>query len=114
MGKGHGRDRVLQGTENASGLLRQQVGARAEKLPQLNQQYMLFHDSVAEDGQHLGQCRTCRLSCHAARCMRTHHPTTLTVHDPQHPEEEAYETEKASQLNGSVDPKYMCRHTRPF
>src|SRR5215471_940828 len=105
LGKRCGWDLVLQGTEDSDGLLRQQVDARTEELPQLDQQHILFHGRVSEGGQHLEQGRTCRLSCKSARCMCTHHPATLTVHDPQRTEEEAYKAEKAFQLTESTEPR---------
>src|SRR5260221_289220 len=67
-----------------------------------------------EGDKPLDQCLTCRLSCRAALCMRTYRPPTLTVHDPQHPEEEARGAEKAYHLSESIDSKCVCRHSIPF
>src|SRR6266567_2740756 len=103
MAEGGRRHLVLQRTEHGQRLFRQEVGTRAEELPQFNQQHAQLDGGDAKGDEHLDQHVNVRLNLVIAALAGANYAASLAVNDPDGPEEKARYSEKSHHLRKSID-----------
>ena len=94
---------VLQRAEHVEGPLRQQIGARAEELAELDHQHAELDRRLAERDQHVDEQLDVGLHVGVALLARAQDAAALAIDDPDRPQQQPRHAHEADRLGQPID-----------
>ena len=96
---------VLQGAEHVEGPLRQEIGARAEELAELDHQDAELDRRLAKRDQHVDEQLEVGLDVGVALLAGAQHAAPLAIDDPDRPQQQPRHAHEPDRLGQPIDPK---------